>query len=409
MEIREVRRRSGAARAGLRPGDRILSINGYPAVDFLDFLFFEGEEIRVSVEGKGTSSFIYESGDLAFSEFRIRSCNNDCIFCFVSQLPKGLRSSLYVKDDDYRLSFLHGTYITLSNLTEEDFSRIERLHLSPLYVSVQAVSPDVRKRLMRCRKDFNFTQSFDRLISSGIKTHTQIVLVPGVNDGRELEKTIDFLVERLDGILSITLVPVGLTDHRQGLPGIRLFTKEEARDVLRLMEEKERNLSQERDTPLLWAADEFSLIAGEPFSSRYHEGLLDNGVGLYARFKEEFDSLLPSLRGMEKRKTAVLTGVDGARILDGFARILAQRGISRDLIPVENTLMGPHVTVTGLLSGEDIIRAAEDVDEYDRILVPDIIFNEEGLTLDGWSKKAILKYKKKIKIVPATAKGLIKA
>ena len=410
MTIIGVRKRTGAYRAGLRPGDRILTVNGYPAVDFLDFLFFDGEEVALSVEGKGTLSFFYENGDLTFEEFRIRPCNNDCTFCFVSQLPRGLRSSLYLKDDDYRLSFLHGAYITLTNLTEEDFGRIERLHLSPLYVSVQAVTPRVRARLMRCRHDFDFTRAFDRLIASGIKMHTQVVLVPGVNDGGELEKTLDFLTERAEGLLSITLVPVGLTGHREGLASLRPFTRAEAGSVLRLLDAREKSLGRKGEMPLLWATDEFALIAGEPFSLQYREDLLDNGVGLYAHFKEEFESLLPEVKRRDKTRTAVLTGADGARILEDFTRTLAGMGISRDLIPVENTLLGPHVTVTGLLSGGDVMRAACRVaDDYDKILVPDIIFNEDGLTLDGWPKKAILKYKKKIKIVPATAKGLIRA
>ena len=409
MELLRIKNRSEAYRAGLRPGDRILTLNGYPAVDFLDFLFFQGEEVTVTTERGQSLTFVYESGDLVFPEFRIRPCNNDCIFCFVSQLPRNLRPSLYIKDDDYRLSFLHGAYITLSNLTEDDFERIERLHLSPLYVSVQAVSPEGRANLMRCRRDFDFAQAFDRLITAGIRLHTQVVLVPGVNDGREMEETLDFLLKRADGLLSITLVPVGLTHHRQGLTDIRPFTREEAKDVLRLMEAKEKSLSRKGELPLLWATDEFYLIAGEPFSPFYREDLLDNGVGLYAHFKEEFESLIPKMK-KDKKKTALLTGMDGARILDDFTRILAGKGISRDLIPVENTLLGPQVTVTGLLSGEDIMKAADKAaGSYEKILVPDILFNEEGLTLDGWTKKAILKYKKKIKIVPATAKGLIEA
>ena len=410
MEIISVRKRTEAHAAGLRQGDKVLSVNGYPAVDFLDFLFFNGEEITLSVEGKGDLSFYYENGDLGFEEFRIRPCNNDCTFCFVSQLPKGLRPSLYLKDDDYRLSFLHGAYITLTNLQEEDFERIQRLHLSPLYVSVQAVTPEVRAHLMRCRHDFDFARAFDRLMASGIRMHTQIVVVPGVNDGRELEKTLDFLMERAQALLSITLVPVGLTGHRQGLAPVRPFTKDEAREVLRIMGEKEKSLSRKGEMPLLWATDEFALIAGHPFSPYYREDLLDNGVGLHAHFKEEFQAILPRAKRRDKQRTAVLTGVDGARILEDFTRALAQKGMSRDLIPVENTLLGPHVTVTGLLSGEDIVRAADKVAaDYDKILVPDIIFNEDGLTLDGWPKKAILKYKKKIKIVSATAKGLIDA
>jgi len=193
------------------------------------------------------------------------------------------------------------------------------------------------------------------------------------------------------------------------LTDIRPFTREEAKDVLRLMEAKEKSLSRKGELPLLWATDEFYLIAGEPFSPFYREDLLDNGVGLYAHFKEEFESLIPKMK-KDKKKTALLTGMDGARILDDFTRILAGKGISRDLIPVENTLLGPQVTVTGLLSGEDIMKAADKAaGSYEKILVPDILFNEEGLTLDGWTKKAILKYKKKIKIVPATAKGLIEA
>jgi putative radical SAM enzyme (TIGR03279 family) len=406
MKILHVKRKSAAYKAGLRPGDRIVTVNGNKAVDFLDFSFCSGEEIEVLLEKKGERLFFYTNGDLSFPEFSVRRCSNHCLFCFVSQLPPKLRPSLYIKDDDYRLSFLHGAYITLSNMKEEDFKRIERLRLSPLYVSVQAVSPDVRRALMRCPEGFDFEKAFDRLIQAGIRLHTQIVLVPGYNDGPELEKSVDFLLKRAQGLLSVTLVPVGLTAHRKGLTGLRPFTREEARMTLDYLGKKQEEMSKKGLNYLLYATDEFYLIAQKPFPLTYHPELIDNGVGLYASFKEEFDALYPSLKGRGKGKRALLTGVDGARLLQEFPPRLRQKGVEADLIPVENTFFGPQVTVTGLLTGRDILRAAGEAERlYSRILVPDIIFNEEGLTLDGYSKKAILKNGKKIKIVPTSAKG----
>ncbi|PWB61677.1 MAG: DUF512 domain-containing protein [Deltaproteobacteria bacterium] len=389
---------SPAMRAGIVSGDRILSVSGEPVEDLLD-LHFLASRARFRLQ------WVDSSGEIREREFRpgnaglgihpepirVRRCRNRCIFCFVHQLPKGLRRTLYIKDEDVRLSFLHGQYVTFSDVTEEETRKILRYRLSPLYVSIHTTDADLRRRMLGNPRASDIQEVMGRLIRGGITLHGQIVVCPGINDGIELERTLATLSALRPGLATVAVVPVGLTSHRAGLPPLRPVSRPEAVRTLEMLERMRRELGTGPEgEPFAVAADEYYLIAGKgiPGRSRYGSfAQIENGVGLLRRFLDEKKGLFRRRNWKPAREGgAVVTGRSAESYIEDFLAEFSKRSGARfETVPVENHLMGSSVTVTGLLGGKDILEALKNR-KAKRVFLPSVVLRDAGdLLLDNVS------------------------
>jgi putative radical SAM enzyme (TIGR03279 family) len=406
MRVTEVTRESEAARAGVRRGDELISIGGAPIRDGIDIAYalgtLEGEDdYEWSFERAGARVAVTLPADrpeelgLTFAPDAIRVCPNSCVFCFIDQLPPGLRESLYVKDEDYRLSFAFGNYITLTNLSDADYERIAEQRLSPLYVSVHATDDRVRRAMLGSPAAPPIANALRRLARSGIEVHTQIVICPGLNDGPVLEATLADLSALGGAIESIAIVPVGLTAHREGLPAVRAVTPDVATLVLDTVGRWQERCRKERGSRVVYAADELYLLAGReppPLSAYEHLPQIENGVGLLRSFEADFDERAERLGDRIERalRVVIVTGTLAAPFLERvIAPGLARAGVESNVIAVENTLFGSVVTVAGLLAGADIARAIAEAPDADLYLIPGQALNEDGVTLDGMTVDGI--------------------
>ena len=396
--VAAVRERTPAARAGLRPGDRIAAINGEALRDVIDFHFHAGhEELRLSVErgGKQRRAVLRRTGpDLGLEleaprPGEIDTCGNKCVFCFIHQLPRGMRKSLYVKDDDFRLSFLHGNYITLTDLDEHELERIETQRLSPLYVSVHATDSAVRHRLLgepRIRREL--LPIMERLAKAGIVMHAQIVLVPEWNDGAQLERSVRELAHLHPGVATVAVVPVGLTRHRERLPQLRTHTAQEARDLAAAIGGWQRGFLDTLGTRFVWASDEVYLQAGLPLpSATSYEGfpVIEDGVGLVRRFSDGFTAARRRLaRPLEApRAVTVVTGTMFAPRMRALLDGVRVDGLSASVVPVVNNWFGHGIGVAGLLTGRDIQSQLAGETLGDEVLVPQVALSDKaGVFLD---------------------------
>jgi putative radical SAM enzyme (TIGR03279 family) len=317
----------------------------------------------------------------------IRICSNDCDFCFVYQNRRKMRRSLYIKDDDYRLSFLHGDFVTLTNLTEEQFERIIRLNLSPLYVSIHAWDPKVRVQMLRSPKGALIREHLERLLANNIQVHGQIVLWSGVNDGDVLAETIAETAKRHPGILSMAVVPVGLTQYREKLRPVSLVDQELAREIIGQCEGWRRQYLRELGTRFVFPSDEMYLLAELPVPGpRCYEGFAqrENGVGMVSQFQQEWrraEAKLPAALPAPLR-VGVVTGTLAVPVLRPAVERLRQvRGLDAELVPITNDFYGESVTVAGLLVGEDILRQLQARPRFDRVLLPSVC-TRDGYFLD---------------------------
>jgi putative radical SAM enzyme (TIGR03279 family) len=395
--------RTPAARAGLCPGDRILAINGAPLRDVIDFHFHAGDErLRLSVERDGrarTARLLRNGPELGLQleaprPAEIATCANKCVFCFIHQLPKGMRKSLYVKDDDFRLSFLHGNYITLTDLDEAELERIEAQRLSPLYVSVHATDPELRHALLgRPRVRRELLPVMERLAKAGIAMHAQIVLCPGWNDGAHLDRTVHELARLHPAVPTTAVVPVGLTRHRERLPDLRAVTVEEAETLVRTIEGWQRELRDRLGTRFVWAADELYLQAGLPLpGAREYEGfaVAEDGIGLVRRFEDAFARAVERRpqRLTRPRHVTVVTGELFAPRMGALLDRVAVDGLRVSLAAVANEFFGRGIGVAGLLTGRDIQVQLEQAraagrELGDEVLVPAVAIREgAGVFLD---------------------------
>jgi putative radical SAM enzyme (TIGR03279 family) len=389
-------------RPGLfKPGDEIVSIGGHPVRDQLDVHFFAagGRKARVTIRRGGRRlSRTIAPGVVArarpvFEGMRFIPCASSCLFCFMDQMPPGLRASLYEKDDDYRLSFLFGNFITLNDVRDADLQRILRLHLSPLYVSVHAVRLRVRERIFGRPMRRDIMEDLARLAAGGIVIHAQIVLVPGVNDGAVLRETVRRLFSLYPACRSVAIVPVGLTSHRRSLAPLRRMKAAEARALIDWARRERRRLARiAGEDPFVHLADEIYLTANRalpPAASYGDYPQLSNGVGMCRHFLDALESDLERLgrRSAPRASLTLVTGTLGARFLRRYAVPTVERrapSISIRLLEVPNRLFGRGVGVSGLLSGADIIRAARGGRRPRGCLVlPPAVLNHEGFLLDG--------------------------
>jgi len=371
----------------LRAGDELLAINEQPVRDVIDVQFYSAEEhlaLRVRRDGREFTLEIErqyaEPLGLEFAQPTfdgLRRCNNRCEFCFVNQMPPGLRPSLYVKDDDYRHSFLFGNYVTLTNLDEGDWTRIGEQRLSPLYVSVHATDLDLRRRILRHSAAPDVMAQLRRIADAGVEVHTQIVALPGLNDGPHLERSIADLAALYPAVRSVSVVPVGLTKYHRG--GCRVYTAAEMRIVLKQVTGWQARLRERLGVRFVYLADEWYLRLGEevpPVEAYDGLDLTENGVGLVRRFLESVDRA-PGSRTVSHGSQTLVTGVLFAPILRSVV------GSATDVFPVVNRFFGPTVTVAGLLTGRDVVEQLATRRLSGVVLLPAAMFGgPEGQTLD---------------------------
>jgi putative radical SAM enzyme (TIGR03279 family) len=397
IEIVDIAPGSTAERLNIKPGDSILSINKKAVSDVIDYQFLVADEhVTVKLftaEGRSRTVSVDKDPDdtlgLSFAPLSITRCRNKCIFCFVDQMPPGCRKSLYVKDDDFRASFLYGNYITLGALSEADWQRIFTQRLSPLYISVHATDPALRSSILRNKKAPDIMMSRKRLAAGGIRMHTQVVLSPGVNDGLHLQKTLEDLAGLFPAIASIAVVPVGLTAFRTGLFPLRAFTRREARDVIDRITRFGARFKRQHGTRLAFASDEFYIKAGAlvpPVS--FYEDLpqIENGVGMVADFLRDAGRMRPTA-GIEPVTATVVTGASFSPVLkDALGRLKRVTGLTLRLVTVRNGFFGPSVTVAGLLTGSDIAAALAGKRLGDMVFIPeDALKEDDNIFLDGMS------------------------
>jgi putative radical SAM enzyme (TIGR03279 family) len=390
----------------IEPGDRLLSINGQALRDVIDYNYFGGDDSLVlEVEKEDGELWEVEvereEGEplgLTFPAPAPARCGNQCVFCFVHQLPKGLRAPLYVKDEDYRLSFLYGNYVTLANIGRAEIERIKEQRLSPLYVSVHATEPALREHLLGKSGILPILEVMKELAEARITMHCQIVLCPGVNDGAAFARTVEDLAQMHPFVASLAVVPVGLTGHREKLPALTPLTREFAASFVTEWGEKSRELSERLGEPFMFLADEFYIKGEVDFPALESYGdlpQLENGVGMIPLFVSEAEQVLEEAeqgrRGNRDVVTAgrftVVTGESPYRYISAFTSGLAAvTGATIDPVAVKNHLFGPSVTVTGLVSGRDIISALKGRELGELVLVPDVMLKEgEGVFLDDLS------------------------
>jgi putative radical SAM enzyme (TIGR03279 family) len=418
IEIDRVHPDSQAERVGLLSGDILVSVNSHKLRDPVDFMFYSTDdsvEIGLKRNGKNINlHVIREEGSefgIDFKPQRPMTCKNNCIFCFVNQLPKGLRKSLYIKDDDYRMSFLYGNYVTLTNLRKEDKKRIVEQRLSPLYISVHATSKIIRNKLLGNAKAPDILKEIKFFTDNKIRFHAQIVLCPGYNDGKELDKTIHDLCSFYPYVSSIAVVPVGLTMHRR--QNIKNVEKEEARDALRIVESFQKRYKKKHGDPIVYGADELYIKAEIPFPPLKDYGdfpQIENGVGMVPFFMNRVRKLRIPKLNLRKKRFLTFTGLSFYPFLKKFLKLLTEEGINVDLMPIENRFFGTPITVAGLLTGKDIIKTLFDrKGGQEVVLVPDVVLKEgEDMFLDNITLKDMEEaLGLPIKRIESTPEGLI--
>jgi putative radical SAM enzyme (TIGR03279 family) len=383
-----------AAELGLQPGTELLSVNGRPLEDFLDWEFLsadeeillhvrqpDGEEIEFEIERP-----IEEPIGVDLEPPRIRRCANRCDFCFVDGLPEGLRDVLYIRDDDYRLSFRYGNFATLTNLKPNDVRRIIEYRLSPLYVSVHATDPTIRRYLLRNPTAPDILPQLTEFAEHGIQFHTQVVMSPGVNDGSVLQQTLQDLYNFGPTILDCSVVPVGLTEFSKHHL-VREPTRQECEAAIALVERIAEQARTERGISWAFGADELYLRGGVPLPpAEFYDGFdqVENGVGAVRWLEQRVDTMDARLQPWSGRRIAVITGTAMAQLMPMVLERLAARSDSEfELIPVVNSLFGPSVTTAGLLPGTAIQTALRGRSDIDLALIPGECLNDEGLFIDG--------------------------
>lgn len=385
---------SPAYKAGITSGEILSELNGNEIVDVLDYRFYQNERkltVKLQSPNGGTREVTvvkpeYDELGLEFETYLMdkqHSCRNKCIFCFIDQLPQGMRDSLYFKDDDSRMSFLFGNYITLTNLTEHEIDRIIKLHISPVNVSVHTTDPELRCKIMGNRFAGKSLEILWRLCDAGISVNCQLVLVPGWNDGDALRKSLADLI-KYPSVGSIACVPVGLTGHREGLCELESFNKTTAADVVDITEEFGEKTVKMYGERRVFAADEFYLAAERkmPEASHYGDFLqLENGVGMWAMLKSECDEAMENIEPPKAmRKITVATGEAAYPLISNIVDKVSEKWHNLDckVLAIKNNFFGGKITVTGLVTGTDIIDQSKDKDLGSELLISSSMLRNEG-------------------------------
>ena len=398
--IKGVEKGSYAEKAGIKPQETLCELNGNEIIDVLDYRFYQNETV-LSVKVKSTDGTLrsvtvkkpeYDELGLEFETYLMdkqHSCKNKCIFCFIDQLPKGMRESLYFKDDDSRMSFLFGNYITLTNLTEHEIERIIKLHISPVNVSVHTTDPDLRVKMMGNRFAGEALNNLWRFCEAGIDVNCQLVLVPGYNDGEALEKSLSDLI-KYPSIKSIACVPVGLTGHRDGLCHLEPFNQQTASAVVDITTEFGDETLKIYGERRVFAADEFYLLSKRPIpdSTFYGDFLqLENGVGMWAMLESECDEAIDDFEQPKvQRKITLVTGEAAYPLLSNIVDKVTKKwhNLECEVKAIKNNFFGGKITVTGLLTGTDIIEQLKGRDLGDELLISSsMLRHERDMFLDS--------------------------
>lgn len=380
---------------GIRVGDVIESINGNPIRDPIDYRFhIAEEEVEVALR-RGETSLVLEiekhpDEDLGvdLDDMPILRCDNKCVFCFLHQMPRGMRKTLYYQDDDYRLSFLHGAYVTLTNLSDADFQRIVEQRLSPMYISVHATHPEVRRQLLGRSESADVMARIGLLARSGIRMHAQVVLCPGLNDGAVLKQTVFDLAAFYPHVESLGVVPVGLTRYRRNLPALNPVTPDIAALCIREADEWQRRFGERFGVNFVYLGDEFYLLAGQEIPEDGHyDGfpLVENGVGMVRRFVDVFEAGFERLAALRPAplQVTLVTGTLGERFLQGMAdRLNRLEWLDARMVAVSNRFFGNGITVSGLLTGADMRDSLKGCGRKGIVVLPPNCINHEGVFLD---------------------------
>lgn len=420
--------RSQAAWHRIHKGDELLSINSHEICDVLDYRFYimekrvelkiksrDGKERRVVMHKKETDDI-----GLIFSTYLMDSqqqCKNKCIFCFIDQMPPGMRESLYFKDDDSRLSFLFGNYITLTGLSQREAQRIIDMHISPVNISVHTVNPELRVKMMKNPKAGESLAYLKQFADAGISMNTQLVLCPGINDGEELERSLEELSKLYPAVQSIATVPVGLTKYRDGLYPLEAYNRETAAQVLDTVNSFGDKFFEENGTRLVYAADEFYIKAEREFPDYdYYEAFpqLENGVGMWTLLENQFNAELLGLEDMALNRT--VSAVTGEAAYPLIKKLCGKaeakyNGLKINLYEIKNDFFGDSVTVTGLITGGDIIRQLQGKPLGEELIIPDVMLkNGENVFLDDVTTEDIEKeLNVKVLVQQKGAHGLLEA
>ncbi len=432
IKIASIQEDSIAQELGIEAGDFVLSINGQEIQDVFDYRFYCADsEILLEIEKRNGERWQFEiekdeTEDLGleFANSLLddeKSCRNKCVFCFIDQLPKGMRETLYFKDDDARLSFLFGNYITTTNLSEGEIDRIIRYHMSPVNISVHTTNPELRIKMLNNRFAGDVLEKINRFISAGITVNTQIVVCPGLNDKQELDRTIKDLTDLGPQLHSISVVPVGLTKHREGLPKLKPFDRDIANQVIDQVENWQTKLLNEYNSRVVYLADEIYIMAGRdlpPIEAYEDFPQIENGVGMVTSFSYEVEEAVNDLKekdlcGFGEKTVSVGTGVS---VYEHFKKIAlfiekAVKGLKINVYKVENTFFGKGVTVTGLLTGCDLIRELSGKDLGEKLFLSKNMFRSgtdvmlDDVSADELEKKLGVK----VQIVDTTGQAFIDA
>jgi putative radical SAM enzyme (TIGR03279 family) len=393
VRVARVAANSIAEELGIVPGTELSAVNGRALSDFLDWEFLTADdELAIDARLPDGEEVIYEierpEGESLGIELEpptVRRCANRCEFCFIEGLPKGLRKNLYIRDDDYRLSFAYGNFATLSNMKERDEARIIEYRLSPLYVSVHATPWDARRVLLNNPRVPNIVEQLTRLAEHGIQFHCQMVIVPGLNDGAVLEQSFADLWALGDAVMSVAIVPVGLTQFSHLYTG-ESMSADRAAGLLDVVDRWSRRALVERDDPWVFGSDELYLLAGRDLPPPEHYGdyaQIENGVGAVTSLRERVRAGAATLPRLDGRRIGVVTGTSMTPLMpELLAQLESVTGASFVLIPTTNSLFGPTTTTAGLLVGADIRRALDGRDDLDIALIPAETINDAGLFLD---------------------------
>ena len=398
MKIKSIKIGSIADELELKSEDDLVSINGNKIGDEIDFRFYASEEDVELLINRNGEQLIFEIEKeyddllgIQLEEFRTKACGNHCVFCFTDQNPKGMRKSLYFKDEDYRLSFLYGHYTTLTNASQKDLDRIVKQYLSPLYISVHSTDWEVRKFLFGIKRQDYLLDKIKFLVDHEIQLHTQIVLCPGINDQAQLKKTVFDLANFYPGVKSIAVVPLGLTKHREKLEKVQKVTPQDAKNTLDQIQIYQKQFEQEMNSKFIFPSDEFFLCARQDIpETNYYEDFpqIEDGVGMIRYLLETFEEIKDELpKTVSQKQITFLSGVSAFPTLQKkiIPALIKINGLDTRIVPVTNDFLGASITVSGLLAGQDFAKTIIENHVTGSVLIPSKCLNKDDLFLDDWT------------------------